>query len=90
MRALLSQDINNSLQMVKDDIPDTDSNGRISLSTPVPLDAAAGEEGVGLTARDDDADFECPRNHPLNFLSELLSLDMALRTVCFTREGSSP
>jgi hypothetical protein len=67
-----------------------DSSGGIPFSIPVPLGAAAGELGVGLTARNDNADFECPRNQPFNFLSELPSLDMALRTVCLTREESSP
>ena len=38
-------------------IPDMDSDGRLALSVPVALGAAA-DKGVGLTARDDDEDFE--------------------------------
>ena len=35
--------------------PDTDSDDRLALSVPVALGAVA-DKGVGLTARDDDAD----------------------------------
>jgi hypothetical protein len=73
--------------------PDPDSNGRFALSVPVALGAAGGvdEEGVGVTARDDDEDFECPRNQPLTFsFIELLPLDMAPRTVYLMMEGSGP
>jgi hypothetical protein len=71
-----------------------DSNGRLALSAPVTLGAAGGvgEGGVGgVTAGDDDKDFECPRNQPLTFFfSELLSLDMVLWTACLMGEGSGP
>jgi hypothetical protein len=75
------------------DMPDPNSNDRSALSVLVTLGAAggAGEEGIGVTARDDDEDFDCARNQPLTFsFIELPSLDMALRTVCLTREGSGP
>jgi hypothetical protein len=65
-------------------IPDKDSNGKLTLSVSSTL--GAGEE-IELTARDDDDDFECPRNQPLSFFSELPPLGMALQTV-LTREGS--
>jgi hypothetical protein len=58
-------------------------------SAPVILGANAGgadPERGGLTARDDDADFECPRNQPLSFFSELPLLDMALQIFCSTRK----
>ena len=68
-------------------MPGSDSDGRFALSVVVTLGAGEGV-GRGLTARDDGADFECPRNQPLNFFSGLLSLDMALRPVCLMRKGS--
>jgi hypothetical protein len=63
-------------------IPNTDSDDKLTLSVPVTLGAAA-DKGFGLTARDDDADFECSRNHPVSlFFSELPSPGMALWILC--------
>jgi hypothetical protein len=67
-------------------IPDTESDDKLALSFPATL-GAAGDKGVGLTARDDDADFECARNHPLTFFSGPPSLDMVLSIFCLTRQG---
>ena len=61
-------------------VPEVDSDDRLALSAPGILGAAA-DKGVGLSAsaRDDEADFECPCNQPLSrFFSELPSLGMAL------------
>jgi hypothetical protein len=60
-----------------------DSNDRLALSVPATL-GAAGDKGAGLTARDDEADFE---NHPLTVLNGFLSLDMVLWIFCLTRQG---
>jgi hypothetical protein len=60
-----------------DHIPDTASDGKLALSVPATLGAVAADKGFGLTARDDDADFECSRNHPVSlFFSELPSPGM--------------
>jgi hypothetical protein len=64
-----------------DHIPDSDD--RLALSVPATL-GIAGDKGAGLTARDDDTDFEI---HPLSFLNGLLSLDMVVWIFCLTRQG---
>jgi hypothetical protein len=88
VRVALRYDINKKYLMKGEKhIPGTDSNGRFALSVLTTL--GAGEGGAGLTARDDDEDFEYPCNQPLTFsFSELLSLDMDLQTVCLMTEGS--
>ena len=59
-------------------LPEVDSDDRLALSVPGALGAAA-DKGAGLTARDYDADFECPGNKPMSlFFSELPSLGMVL------------
>jgi hypothetical protein len=67
-------------------IPDTGSDDKLALSVPATL-GAAGNRGAGLTARDDDADFECARNHPLTFFSGPPSLAMVLSIFCLTGQG---
>jgi hypothetical protein len=88
VRVALIYDINKRYLMKGEKhIPDTDSNGKFALSVPAIL--GAGGEGAGVTARDDDEDFECPCNQPLTLsFSELLPLDMDLQTVCLATEGS--
>jgi hypothetical protein len=64
-------------------IPDTDSDDRLAFSVPATIIGAVADKGVGLIARDDDADFECPRNQPLSlFFSEVPSLGMVLWILC--------
>jgi hypothetical protein len=55
-------------------VPDTDSDDR---SVTVTLGAVT-DKGVGLTARDNDVDFERPRNKRLRSFSHPLFTDMAL------------
>jgi hypothetical protein len=64
-------------------IPDTESDDKLALSFPATL-GAAGDKGVGLTARDDDADFGIQH---LNSFNNPLYLGMVLWIFCLTRQG---